>query len=290
MTATDLADALPLMTVKASPGSGKGRAMVRGSIRVFRLAIGVMLLLVLAYWIFEGPVASLWYQTRQDHLATDFNVARSHVEPGQAVAVLQVPVIGLNITVGEGDSPGQLRAGPGHRPGTPLPGSLGNSVVFGHEHAWGGPFDALSKLHVGDQIYVESQSKQTSMYVVTSTKRFAGTKRAPLAPTTDTRLTLVTGTGGRFGDGRLIVTAVTGRIGHAKPIPARLSAAIPKGSLLVNGTVGSFLLCVLLAVGLVLVLRRSHRPATVAIVTTPLVLAALLAILIEFDLFLTPLA
>ena len=55
----------------------------------------------------------------------------------------------MNLVVAEGDSPQQLRSGPGHRIGTPLPGKVGNSVIFGHRTGWGGPLSDLGTLEDG---------------------------------------------------------------------------------------------------------------------------------------------
>ena len=55
---------------------------------------------------------------------------------GEPVGILQIDTpITLNVVIGQGVGTPQLRAGPGHEPGTPLPGALGNSVIYGHDAA-----------------------------------------------------------------------------------------------------------------------------------------------------------
>jgi sortase A len=45
-------------------------------------------------------------------------------------------------------------AGVGHYRGTAMPGEVGNFAVAGHDSGWGNTFIDLSKLHIGDRIYV----------------------------------------------------------------------------------------------------------------------------------------
>jgi len=48
-------------------------------------------------------------------------------------------------------------AGVGHYPSTQLPGEVGNFAVAGHDSGWGNTFIDLSKLQVGDRIYVQTK-------------------------------------------------------------------------------------------------------------------------------------
>ncbi len=47
-----------------------------------------------------------------------------------------------------------LKVGAGHVPGTPLPGNNGNFAIAAHRHAYGGGFENLHTLHVGDHVYI----------------------------------------------------------------------------------------------------------------------------------------
>jgi sortase A len=109
------------------------------------LVIGVLVVAgaVGLYLLFDGPIATEWYRARQRHLASDLLVGRPKVSRGQTLATLQIPKIGMNVYIVQGDAPEELRDGPGHRIGTPDPGERGNSLVFGHRDAWGGPFADL---------------------------------------------------------------------------------------------------------------------------------------------------
>ena len=49
-----------------------------------------------------------------------------------------------------------LKKGPGHLTGSPLPGQPGNSVISGHRTTYGAPFGDLDELVAGDRIEVET--------------------------------------------------------------------------------------------------------------------------------------
>lgn len=77
-------------------------------------------------------------------------------ESGTAFAFLRIPAIGVEEAVFEGVDPTTLKSGPGHMPGTPLPGHPGNSVLSGHRTTHGRPFFDFDLLEEGDVIEVES--------------------------------------------------------------------------------------------------------------------------------------
>lgn len=78
-------------------------------------------------------------------------------ELGAAFALLRIPKIGVDEALFEGVDVATLKNGPGHMPGTPLPGQPGNSVLSGHRTTYGRPFFDLDQLVVGDTIEVESE-------------------------------------------------------------------------------------------------------------------------------------
>ena len=77
---------------------------------------------------------------------------------GEGVAVLRIPRFGRDHykVVVEGVRVGDLKKGPGHYPGTQLPGQVGNFVVSGHRTTYGAPFGRLDELAPGDPIVVET--------------------------------------------------------------------------------------------------------------------------------------
>ncbi len=73
---------------------------------------------------------------------------------GSAVAVLDIPVIHLHQVVVEGTSAADLMNGPGHMPGTAIPGTVGNAVIAARRVTFGAPFGPLTQLRRGDRIRV----------------------------------------------------------------------------------------------------------------------------------------
>ena len=47
-----------------------------------------------------------------------------------------------------------LSEGPGHFPGTPLPGQAGNAAVAGHRTTYKAPFNRIDELQPGDKIFI----------------------------------------------------------------------------------------------------------------------------------------
>ena len=76
-----------------------------------------------------------------------------------------VPRVGLDAVVFEGVTGETLAQGPGHMPGTPLPGQPGNAVISGHRTTHGRPFFDFDLLLPGDRIEVET-SIGSHVYVV----------------------------------------------------------------------------------------------------------------------------
>jgi sortase A len=73
---------------------------------------------------------------------------------GEPVGDIRIPRIGLNQVVVEGTDTPDLRKGPGHYIGTPMPGQAGNASVAGHRTTYGHPFYNLDGVQKGDPIVV----------------------------------------------------------------------------------------------------------------------------------------
>jgi sortase A len=80
--------------------------------------------------------------------------------PGNAqkFGILYVPRFGATwerpIAQGVGVADVLDAIGVGHYPGTAMPGQVGNFAIAAHRHAYGGGFENLHLLHVGDNVYV----------------------------------------------------------------------------------------------------------------------------------------
>jgi len=75
------------------------------------------------------------------------------IVPGDPVAMITIPAVGIQEVVVEGTSAGELLKGPGHMRSTALPGQPGTSVVFGRARTYGAPFAEISLLRVGHAIH-----------------------------------------------------------------------------------------------------------------------------------------
>jgi sortase A len=83
-------------------------------------------------------------------------------EPGdyQSFAVIYIPRLGpgwkrtIRETVDVDKVLNSYSAGVGHYRGTAMPGQVGNFAIAGHDSGWGNTFIDLSKLRIGDRIYV----------------------------------------------------------------------------------------------------------------------------------------
>ena len=83
--------------------------------------------------------------------------AQDDPEAGSAFAFIRIPKIDVDEALFEGVDVPTLKNGPGHMPGTPLPGHPGNAVLSGHRTTYGRPFFDLDQLEPGDIIEVESE-------------------------------------------------------------------------------------------------------------------------------------
>src|SRR6185312_11348388 len=76
---------------------------------------------------------------------------------GSPLARLHVPWRERPYTVLEGAGQDVLARGPGHYPGTALPGEVGNVALAGHRVGHGAPFDPAGTLVSCDAVVVETR-------------------------------------------------------------------------------------------------------------------------------------
>ena len=113
--------------------------------------------------------------------------AEAAVVPGSPVARLRIPHLGLDEIVVEGVGDLELNVGPGHLPGSPLPGDEGNSVISAHRDRH---FLKLEGLAVGDTVVTDVGAEATRWIVVA--RRIVQAGEPALFATKTPTLTLTT--------------------------------------------------------------------------------------------------
>ncbi len=137
-------------------------------------------------------------------------------DDGDAVGRLRIDRIGVKSVFIEGTDAGDLRSGPGHYPGTPLPGQRGTVAIAGHRTTYGAPFRKVDKLRPRDEIVVTMPYGQFTYRV----------ERTRIVPPTAVWVTQ------RVSYDRLILSACHPLYSAAKRIVvfARLVRSVPRGA------------------------------------------------------------
>lgn len=122
-----------------------------------------------------------------------------------AIALMIIPKIDLNVAVAEGTDMETLKYAVGHFEGTALPGEKGNFSVAGHRnYTYSQYFNRADELVNGDEILIKTK-KGEFKYSVSGKKIVNPEEVSVLNPTEDATLTIVTCTPGATQ--RLIVNA-----------------------------------------------------------------------------------
>ena len=159
------------MTVVETAGN-RLRWLLRGLGQLL-ITAGVVVLL---FCVYELKVTNLY--TEQQQKTLDTQLAREWAAPptspvgkpgqvhlaafddGAGIARIYLPTLGrdqVHVVV-EGVTHEDLKKGPGHYPGTAVPGAVGNMVVSGHRTTYGAPFNRLDELHPGDAVVLETRT------------------------------------------------------------------------------------------------------------------------------------
>ena len=89
-------------------------------------------------------------------------------EPYVELGRLQIPKIGIDAVLLQGITLNTLDLGPGHWPGTALPGQVGNTVIAGHRTSHNKIFRDIDQLVPGDEV-IFSTSDGDFVYLVRET-------------------------------------------------------------------------------------------------------------------------
>jgi sortase A len=107
---------------------------------------------------------------------------------GDVIGEIQVPRLGLNAIVVQGDSPANLRRAVGHLSKSALPGEWGNVALAGHRDTF---FRPLRDIRLGDEIRFKTRERSFE-YRVDSIEVVAPTDIRVLESSTGHDLTLLT--------------------------------------------------------------------------------------------------
>ena len=264
----------PLLTIDTA-------ALTRFGIRA-AIAIPVLVVLFLLYLfgasnLVEARSQHQLMQELQTTLPTgELDALDASVTPGSAVALLEIPALGLRQVVIEGSGPEDTKAGPGHVASSPIPGEFGNAVIVGRHRTYGAPFEDLDQLQAGEAIVVTT-GQGVFRYTVDAVEPVVG-PQSVVQPALESRITLITSTG-VVGGSRL---AVTGSLeGDPIGVASRPAVALDDASLGVGVDAVAYPLIALwiaILIGVVFAVRRTYRRwsgLAAYLVTAPIVLVVL---------------
>ena len=178
--------------------------------RFVRGLIGMVGVLVVAFLVNILVFSHIYHAVAQQNLRNDFREQLALataptaevdlndiiLKQGAAVAVLDIPAIGVHEIVAEGTDSGTLRGGPGHRRDTVLPGQQGASIIMGRAGAYGAAFARLQELKPGTKFtIITAQGRQIFQ---TLGLRYAGDLTLPDLQAGESRLVLLTARGAPY--------------------------------------------------------------------------------------------
>ena len=124
--------------------------------------------------LWQEPISAIVAQRHQAQLEQRFadppkRVIDRKPLPGDAIAKIEIPAIGVSEYVIEGTDTADLRKGPGHYSDTPLPGAPGTTAIAGHRTTYGAPFRSINELKPSQLIVVDTPNARY-VYRVEHTK------------------------------------------------------------------------------------------------------------------------
>ena len=255
------------------------------------IGAGVVLLLFAAYQVWGTSIQEAHTQSSLrstlEHEAQNAKVARALAQAaaldklptgppviaptsaapaeGTPVGEIRIPAIGINQVVVEGTQTQDLRKGPGHYIGTPLPGQAGNAAIAGHRTTYGHPFYNLNVVKIGDPI-VLTTFQGIFVYDTVRNQVVSPSDGTVLKNAFGAYLTLTTCNPRFSASTRLVVTA---KLAHSQLFPnsglSKGKPGKPKSGDLAGNSNGQFLVAVLwglivaIAGGIILFLAHRYR-------------------------------
>jgi sortase A len=140
---------------------------------------------------------------------------------GEVEGQITIPGVLDTMAFVEGTSRDDLKKGPGHYPGTPLPGTVGNAAIAGHRTTYLHPFWGLDKMKPGAVIIVKTLAG-TFVYKMTQQLIVKPTEVWVVDNTPDPQLTLTACNPKGSAAERIVIKArlevtESSRVGITKP-------------------------------------------------------------------------
>ncbi|NRQ31579.1 class E sortase [Nonomuraea sp. NN258] len=149
------------------------RAVLR-AVGELSITAGLIMMMFCAYLLWG---TGAYTQRQQVRLQRELSAKVTGEEPaklakiqlGKALALLRIPRLGRDYryAVVEGVDAEHLKKGPGHYPGSAMPGQVGNFVLSGHRTTYAAPFNEIDRLRRDDEIIIEAREARYT-YRVTS--------------------------------------------------------------------------------------------------------------------------
>ncbi|MEU7899778.1 class E sortase [Nonomuraea sp. NPDC049152] len=147
------------------------KALLR-TIGELSITAGLAMLLFCAYLLWgTGAYTQRQQLLLQRQLAEEQGDAAARLDRialGNAVAMLRIPRLGdeYRYAVVEGVDAEHLKKGPGHYPGSAMPGKVGNFVLSGHRTTYAAPFNRIDELRRDDEIIVDAREARYTYRVI----------------------------------------------------------------------------------------------------------------------------
>ncbi len=253
------------------------------------IAVGLLVLLFLGYELFATTIMEARSQTKlltlfQSQLARAPSI---DVPPlGGPIGLLEIPRFASQVVVVQGVRSTDLQKGPGHDPGSPMPGQVGDAVLEGHRTTYGGPFRHIAELERGDSINVytaEGRFQFTVLGVRTTTSH------PTIATSTEVGyLTLITSAPSSFAPNRQVQVLAQLVTQPLTPLTETQLAvgAVRNGSGMDNLAFAPVLLWGELFLGALVLawwLYRTWSPWATYLITTPIVVALMFLLFSSVD-------
>ena len=178
-------------------GRRRERSLLARALQVTGLA-----LLAFALYVFVLGGTILGFSPPREVSSSPLAV---HPLSGVVIGSLVAREAQLNLKIVEGATSQTSGGVAGHVSSSAMPGASGDAVIVAHRLAFGGPFERLNRLRIGDEVTI-GIGGGTAHYEVTSEIN-TGSRRLAVAPSSRSRLTLVTSGGGLWRGSLLVVQA-----------------------------------------------------------------------------------